>query len=139
MPPKKAGKEDDVDLSTLPPWLHVICAFSLNMKKTRAQKLLEKLRTAPKSFQKTVHRDDIVNFAKEKGLYVDPNALTDKQKKDPKFMESIAGMTELNAKVLAKAFSQMIFENDIQGRKVNFVFMWVFDLKISSTGQKGQA
>ena len=121
MPPKKA-KDDEVDLASLPPWLHVICAFSLHMKRTRAQKLFEKLRATPKSFQKTIHRDDIIAFAKDKGLYVDPNTLSDKQKKDAKFMESIANSMDMNAKVLAKSFSQMIFENDIQGRKVFFFF-----------------
>lgn len=119
MPPKKKDKDDEIDLSTLPPWLHVICAFSLNMKKTRAFKLIEKLRHNPKSFQKSIHREDIIAFAKEKGYYTDPNTLTDKQKKDAKFMESIVGTTELNAKVLAKSFSQMIYESDIQGRKVH--------------------
>ena len=117
MPPKK--KDEEIDIASLPPWLHVICGFSLNMKKTRAQKLLEKMRAVPKSFQRTIHREEIIAYAKEKGLYVDPNALTDKQKKDAKYMESIVGMTELNAKVLAKAFSQMIYESDIQKRKVH--------------------
>ena len=87
--------------------------------KTRAFKLIEKLRHNPKSFQKSIHREDIIAFAKEKGYYTDPNTLTDKQKKDAKFMESIVGTTELNAKVLAKSFSQMIYESDIQGRKVH--------------------
>ena len=122
MPPKK--KDEEIDIASLPPWLHVICGFSLNMKKTRAQKMLEKMRAVPKSFQRTIHREEIIAYAKEKGLYVDPNALTDKQKKDVKYMESIVGMTELNAKVLAKAFSQMIYELDIQKRKVHLYFIW---------------
>lgn len=132
MPPKKKDKDDEVDLSTLPSWLHIICAFSLNMKKSRAFKLMEKLRTQPKSFQKTIHRDDIINFAKEKGYYTDLNALTEKQKKDAKFMESIAGTTELSSKILAKSFTQMIFENDVQGRKVislHFLIIIIFQVK----------
>jgi hypothetical protein len=36
------------------------------------------------SFQKNICVDEILEFAKEKGLYVDPNNLNDKQKKDPK-------------------------------------------------------
>lgn len=39
-----------------------------------------------KSFQKNITRENIINFAKEKGMYVDPSALTDKQKKDTKAM-----------------------------------------------------
>ena len=118
MPPKKKDKDEDFDLASLPPWLHVICAFSLNMKRNRALKLLEKMRASPKSFQKTIHRDDIISYAKDKGYYTDPATLNEKQKKDVKFMESIANSMEMNSKVLAKAFSQMIFETDIQGRKV---------------------
>ena len=125
MPPKK--KDEEVDLASLPPWLRVICAFSLNMKRTHALKLLEKMRTAPKSFQKTIHRDEIVAYAKDKGLYVDPAALTEKQKKDLKYMELIANSMDLNAKVLAKAFSQMISETDIQGQKVKII---VFSIKL---------
>lgn len=117
MPPKKPAKDEEIDLSTLPPWLHVIVCLSLQMKKGRALSFMEKLKTAPKSFQKNITRDDIVLYAKEKGLYVDLAALSDKQKKDNKFMESIIGITELNAKVLAKAFAAMIHELDIQGRR----------------------
>lgn len=120
MPPKKNNKDDEVDLASLPPWLHVVCSFSLHMKFTRAQKLFAKLRSTPKSFQKTIHRDDIIAYAKDKGFYVDPNTLSDKQKKDVKFMESIVNSMDMNSKVLAKSFSQMISEFDIQGRKVFF-------------------
>lgn len=33
-----------------------------------------------------VKRSSVLDYAKEKGIYVDPDSLTDKQKKDPKFM-----------------------------------------------------
>ena len=117
MPPKKPAKDEEIDLSTLPPWLHIVVCLSLQMKKGRALTILEKLKTAPKSFQKNITREDIVSYAKEKGLYVDLAALSEKQKKDNKYMESITGLTELNAKVLAKAFVAMIHELDIQGRR----------------------
>lgn len=55
---------------------------------------------------KYVTRNDIVEHAKEKGLYVDPNTLTDKQKKDTKFMSEVS--TELTGEVLAKATSSLI-------------------------------
>lgn len=40
-----------------------------------------------------MRRTEVVDHAKEKGMYVDPASLSDKQKKDPKFMESVS--TEL--------------------------------------------
>lgn len=48
-----------------------------------------------------VRKAEVLDHAKEKGIYVDPATLTDKQKKDPKFMESVS--TELTAEVVAKA------------------------------------
>jgi hypothetical protein len=47
-----------------------------------------------------------LDHAKEKNIYVDPNTLNDKQKKDPKFMESIC--TELTPEVIAKATKSLI-------------------------------
>ena len=117
MPPKKPAKDEEIDLSTLPPWLHIIVCLSLQMKKGRAMSLMEKLKIAPKSFQKNITRDDIVTYAKEKGLYVGLATLSEKQRKDNKYMESITGITELNAKVFAKAFVAMINDHDIQGRR----------------------
>lgn len=35
---------------------------------------------------KFISRQDIIDHAKEKSMYVDPATLTDKQKKDTKFM-----------------------------------------------------
>jgi hypothetical protein len=42
-----------------------------------------------------------VDHAKEKSMYVDPSTLTDKQKKDTKFMSEVT--TELTPELLAKA------------------------------------
>jgi len=104
---------------------------------------MDKLKAVPKSFQKTIHRDEIISYAKEKGFYVDPTALTEKQKKDAKYMESIVGMTELNSKVLAKAFSQMITEADLQKRKVKnnslkMEFWLIFFLKAKKDKLEGK-
>lgn len=115
MPPKK--KDEDVDLSTLPPWLHLTAFFSFKAKKSRAAAFTALLKASPRAFQKTISREDIVNFAKEKGLYTDLALLTEKQRKDAKFMDSIAGTTELTAKVLVKALGVMVFEMDVAGRK----------------------
>lgn len=48
----------------------------------------------------------MVEHAKEKGLWVDPNSLTDKQKKDPKFMETVC--LEFTSKIAAKATHSLI-------------------------------
>lgn len=37
-----------------------------------------------------VKKSEVLDHAKEKGIYVDPATLTDKQKKDAKFMETVA-------------------------------------------------
>lgn len=42
-----------------------------------------------------VTKSAVLDHAKEKGIYVDPESLTDKQKKDPKFMETVC--TELTS------------------------------------------
>lgn len=36
-----------------------------------------------------VHKQEVLDHAKDKNIYVDPTTLNDKQKKDIKFMESI--------------------------------------------------
>jgi hypothetical protein len=36
-----------------------------------------------------VNRSSVLDHAKYKAIYVDPESLTDKQKKDPKFMETV--------------------------------------------------
>ncbi len=61
-------------------------------------------------------RDEVIKFAGEKGLYVDPATLTEKQKKDTKFMAEIN--LELTPKVFAKAFEQYLFDLNIKARKV---------------------
>ena len=42
-----------------------------------------------------IKKSEVLDHAKEKNIYVDPTTLNEKQKKDPKFMESIN--TELTA------------------------------------------
>jgi hypothetical protein len=48
-------------------------------------------------------------YALEKGLLFDPDALNDKQKKDPKFMASIqSAPTEMNSEIYFKCYSSII-------------------------------
>jgi len=58
----------------------------------------------------------VLDHAKEKGIYVDPNTLNDKQKKDAKFMETVN--TELTAAVVAKAVQSLIATLNIKSRIV---------------------
>ncbi|EGR30654.1 hypothetical protein IMG5_126590 [Ichthyophthirius multifiliis] len=114
MGPKK--KEEEIDLQTLPPWQSLNCMIKFQGKKERMQILINNLLTQPKSFQRNITREEIIEFAKEKGLYTDPNTLNEKQKKDTKFLESTN--LELTPKVLAEAFNALKYDLDIKGRKI---------------------
>lgn len=116
MPPKKTEKEEAAELLALPPWSSVCASINFCTRKKFTTKLKEKIKSKPLSFQKIVTRDDIVNFAKEKGYYVDPNNLTDKQKKDPKAMAELP--MEMTSLIMAKSFKQYLIEQDLQGRRV---------------------
>ena len=114
MPPKK--KEDDVDLSTLPPWLPIAVSLVLNGSKERSQKILDELTSSTYSLNKFITRNDIINSGKEKGLYADPSQAGDKQKKP-----STDAPTELTPALLAKIFVNFYTEINIAGRKVTFL------------------
>lgn len=58
----------------------------------------------------------MLDHAKEKNIYIDPSTLTDKQKKDAKFMESIN--TELTAEVVAKAVKSLVSTLSVKIRLV---------------------
>lgn len=115
MPPKKQ-KEEEVEVTSLPPWYPVNCVLKCEGKKSRMQSFLQLLKSQPKSFQRNISREEIIEFAKEKGLYTDPNTLNEKQKKDPKLLETLN--LELTPSVLAKAFSALVSDLDLKGRKV---------------------
>lgn len=53
-----------------------------------------------------VKKSEVLDHAKEKNIYVDPSTLTDKQKKDPKFMETVN--TEFTSEVVAKAVKSLL-------------------------------
>lgn len=65
----------------------------------------------------SIKKTDVLEHAKEKGIYVDPNSLTDKQKKDPKFMETVA--TELTPEVISKSVTSYINQLNIKIRMVD--------------------
>jgi hypothetical protein len=64
-----------------------------------------------------VRKSEVLDHAKEKNIYIDPNTLTDKQKKDPKFMESIN--TELTPAVIAKAVQSLLGALTVKARIVS--------------------
>ena len=113
MPPKK--KDEEIDLSTLPPWMPVLCLLNYQLPKVRAAALTDILVNRPKDYQRNITRAEIINFAKEKGMYLDPTTINDKQKKD-KAAADIP--TVLTPQILAKAFQGFLFDLNIQGRKV---------------------
>ncbi|CAD8207264.1 unnamed protein product [Paramecium octaurelia] len=113
MPPKK----DEVDLNALPPLKHLCVGIRIEAGKARAAKLVSLLKET-KSFQKNITREEIINFCKEKQLYVDPATLTDKQKKDSKFMAEVA--TELTSEVMNKGFQMFIQDQVLSIRKAKY-------------------
>lgn len=114
MPPKK--KDEEVDLSTLPPWLPLKFMVLFNCPKAKAELLKNYMRDKPKEYQKNITRADIVNYGKEKGLYFDPNQVPEKGKKEAKAAADVP--TELTPDLLAKIYITMMADLDIQGRKV---------------------
>ena len=66
-----------------------------------------------------VKRAEVLEHAKEKNIYLDPATLTDKQKKDAKFMESVN--TELSPQVVAKAVQSLIASLVVKARIVGVV------------------
>ena len=60
------------------------CIIKFDTKLSRAENILHQLIHNPKSFTKNINREDIINYAKEKGLYIDPNTLNEKYLKAKK-------------------------------------------------------
>ena len=48
MPPKKGAKEEEIDVTTLPPWFAINCILKFDCKKDRANKIVEYLKNNPK-------------------------------------------------------------------------------------------
>lgn len=84
MGPKK--KEEEIDLSTLPECKSINAIILCRGKKTRAITIIDKIRKEGEKFIGKIKKTEVLEHAKEKNIYVDPNTLNEKQKKDPKFM-----------------------------------------------------
>lgn len=113
MPPKK--KEEEIDLSSLPPYNLMTVRL---LPKTRAQlvpKIVDTIAESRRSFFKVVSRDEILNWAKEKGLYADQNAITEKMRKDKNFAEMT---TEVTPELLANSLHGLVNETVANGRKL---------------------
>ena len=87
MGPKK--KEEEIDINSLPPCATLNALFLCRGRKERANNLLELLHKTGEKYITKVTKAEVLEHAKEKNIYIDPNSLTDKQKKDPKFMETV--------------------------------------------------
>ena len=87
MPPKKDAKE--VDVSQLPPLSILKCLLTFDCKKERAQKIIDQLKNKPLSFTKIISRDDIQNYAKDKGLYMDAESQQKAAKKGSKGVQEV--------------------------------------------------
>ena len=114
MPPKK--KDEDIDPATLPPWLPVSVRLNLECSKDNATKISDIVNNANFEIKKIISRNDIINYGKEKGMYIDPSQMTEKQKKDKNFAEI---PTELTPELLAKMFIAYYNELNLNGRKVH--------------------
>ena len=114
MGPKK--KEEEIDLTTLPECTSLNIILLAKGKKSRSSNILEKVQQNGLKFMIKIKKNDVLDHAKEKSIYIDPNSLTDKQKKDPKFMESVN--TELTAEVIAKATQSLIGTHILKARIV---------------------
>lgn len=111
MPPKK--KEEVVDLSTLPPWLSLSVYLSPEASEQNAKNILKGVYESNFSIKKLITRDEIIDYGKKNGMYLDP--AQDKQKKDKNAAEI---PTELTPELLAKMFLKFYEEINLEERKV---------------------
>lgn len=87
-------------------------------KKSRATKIIQRIQKEAEKYIAKIKKSEVLDHAKEKNIYVDPNTLNDKQKKDQKYMESIN--TELTSEVIAKAVQSLVNTLNIKIRIVFF-------------------
>lgn len=108
-------KDEEIDVSLLPPWQSVTARLNFECSKDNAEKISELIYNANFEAKRLITRNDIINYGKEKMMYVDPNQLTDKQKKDKNIAEI---PTELTPELLAKIYSSFYKEIVLTSRKV---------------------
>lgn len=111
MPPKK--KEEIIDLSTLPPWFPLSVLMSWECSEENATRIAKCIYESNFGLKKEIKRDEIIDYGKRNGMYLDPTQ--DKQKKDKNAAEI---PTELTPELMAKMFVKFYEELNLEGRKV---------------------
>lgn len=115
---KSKKKDEDIDISTLPPWFPIACNLNFGTSKERSAKLIKALQTSTYETKKFITREEIINYGKEKNLYLDPITQADKLKKDKAAAEI---PTELTPELLGKIFVHYYNDIVIQARKVALI------------------
>ena len=107
---KKAKKDEQIDLCSLPKINLISSSLILDfVNYDRRFKLLENIYKNPNKLVRLICRDNIIDFAKEKGIYVEPVV----NKKDPNPPEP----KEITAEELAKAAAELILDRSIPAMK----------------------
>lgn len=114
MPPKAKDKKEEVADSDLPEIKSTICRLNMHTKDKNVQKFVTSIQKTQRLYYKIITRKDIIEYAKEKSLYLDPATMTDKQKKDPALADVPKELTE---HVMANAFSLLLNEQDLVNRR----------------------
>lgn len=112
---KGRKNNDDIDVSILPPWFPLAVSLNFGTSKERAAKIIKSLQSSSYEPKKFITREEVINYGKEKQLYVDPTQVNEKQKKGPAGPEV---PTKLTPELLGKIFVQYYYNLNIQGRKV---------------------
>ena len=108
----KKGKET-VDLSQLPPVTETISSVILNFETNdKRLRLIESFYKMPEKEMKMISREEIIQFAKDQKIYVDPA-----EGKKPAKGEPPIDHKPITSQELAKAAKLLIEENSVQYRK----------------------
>ena len=108
----KKGKEQ-IDISQLPPVTETISSVIFNFETNdKRLKLIESFYKMPEKELKMISREEIIQFAKEQKIYVDPA-----EGKKPAKGEPPIEHKPITSQELAKAAKLLIEENSVQYRK----------------------
>jgi hypothetical protein len=108
----KKGKET-VDISQLPPVTETISSVILNFDSNdKRLRLIESFYKMPEKELKMISREEIIAYAKDQKIYVDPA-----EGKKPAKGEPPIDHKPITAQELAKAAKLLIDENSVQYRK----------------------
>ena len=101
---KNKQQELKFEEKDLPEWTSLVVSFNFQLKEQKAEDVIAKLRRTPKSFMKNINREDIQNFAKEKGIFF--------EQKQKNLQATGNQNQEMTAEQWAKAAVGFIKEND---------------------------